>query len=162
LHEDFRRPFGRQISIEGNDETVWHDGPLTAAVRGGRDFVIWTKWVEARQKIRVVIIPPLTDDPTAVCPIPKNAAPTVLSDAPPEFYATSFSIIPASNRSLKDLKTIHAALKDSWRLNSITRNRQRREMIAKEGKNRTGARRKIGQESVKRCANLRGTRTFEK
>jgi nitric oxide reductase NorQ protein len=78
-HEDLSSTdlVGRFL-LEGN-ETVWHDGPLTAAVRAGAIFFL-DEVVEAR-KDTDVIIHPLPDDRRRL-PIEKRG--TVL-DAPPEF-----------------------------------------------------------------------------
>src|SRR5213595_3712832 len=82
--------------LEG-EETVWHDGPLTAAVRGGAICYL-DEVVEAR-KDTVVIIHPLTDDRRRLA-IEKRG--TVL-DAPPEFMLV-VSYNPGYQSILKDLK----------------------------------------------------------
>ena len=79
------------------DETVWHDGPLTAAVRGGAICYL-DEVVEAR-KDTVVIIHPLTDDRRRL-PIEKRG--TIL-DAPPDFMLV-VSYNPGYQSILKDLK----------------------------------------------------------
>src|SRR5687768_18094032 len=96
-HEDLSATdlVGRYL-LEG-DETVWHDGPLTAAVRGG-GICYLDEVVEAR-KDTVVIIHPLTDDRRRL-PIEKRG--TVL-DAPPEFMLV-VSYNPGYQSILKDLK----------------------------------------------------------
>src|SRR5688500_11389621 len=78
-HEDLSSTdlVGRFL-LEG-EETVWHDGPLTSAVRAGAICYL-DEVVEAR-KDTVVIIHPLTDDRRRL-PIAKRG--TVL-DAPPAF-----------------------------------------------------------------------------
>src|SRR5678815_5532621 len=78
-HEDLSSTdlVGRFL-LEG-EETVWHDGPLTSAVRAGAICYL-DEVVEAR-KDTVVIIHPLTDHRRRL-PIEKRG--TVL-DAPPEF-----------------------------------------------------------------------------
>ncbi|MBX3281532.1 MAG: CbbQ/NirQ/NorQ/GpvN family protein [Acidobacteria bacterium] len=96
-HEDLSSTdlVGRFL-LEGN-ETVWHDGPLTAAVRAGAICYL-DEVVEAR-KDTVVIIHPLTDDRRRL-PIEKRG--TVL-DAPPEFMLV-VSYNPGYQSILKDLK----------------------------------------------------------
>lgn len=96
-HEDLSSTdlVGRFL-LEG-DETVWHDGPLTAAVRAGAICYL-DEVVEAR-KDTVVIIHPLTDDRRRL-PIEKRG--TVL-DAPPEFMLV-VSYNPGYQSILKDLK----------------------------------------------------------
>ena len=96
-HEDLSATdlVGRFL-LEG-DETVWHDGPLTAAVRAGAICYL-DEVVEAR-KDTVVIIHPLTDDRRRL-PIEKRG--TVL-DAPPEFMLV-VSYNPGYQSILKDLK----------------------------------------------------------
>ena len=95
-HEDLSSTdlVGRFL-LEG-DETVWHDGPLTAAVRAGAICYL-DEVVEAR-KDTVVIIHPLTDDRRRL-PIEKRG--TVL-DAPPEFMLV-VSYNPGYQSILKDL-----------------------------------------------------------
>ena len=80
-----------------NDATVWHDGPLTKAVRSGAICYL-DEVVEAR-KDTVVIIHPLTDDRRRL-PIEKRG--TIL-DAPPEFMLV-VSYNPGYQSILKDLK----------------------------------------------------------
>ncbi|MGQ0541094.1 MAG: CbbQ/NirQ/NorQ/GpvN family protein, partial [Blastocatellia bacterium] len=96
-HEDLSSTdlVGRFL-LEG-DETVWHDGPLTTAVRSGAICYL-DEVVEAR-KDTVVIIHPLTDDRRRL-PIEKRG--TVI-EAPPEFMlAVSYN--PGYQSILKDLK----------------------------------------------------------
>ncbi|HEX8492803.1 MAG TPA: CbbQ/NirQ/NorQ/GpvN family protein [Pyrinomonadaceae bacterium] len=78
-------------------ETVWHDGPLTKAVRNGAICYL-DEVVEAR-KDTIVIIHPLTDDRRRL-PIEKRG--TVL-DAPPDFMLV-VSYNPGYQSILKDLK----------------------------------------------------------
>ncbi|MEO6390246.1 MAG: CbbQ/NirQ/NorQ/GpvN family protein [Pyrinomonadaceae bacterium] len=80
-----------------NDETVWHDGPLTKAVRSGAICYL-DEVVEAR-KDTVVIIHPLTDDRRRL-PIEKRGT---IIDAPPEFMLV-VSYNPGYQSILKDLK----------------------------------------------------------
>jgi len=96
-HEDLSATdlVGRFL-LEG-DETVWHDGPLTSAVRHGAICYL-DEVVEAR-KDTVVIIHPLTDDRRRL-PIEKRG--TVL-DAPPNFMLV-VSYNPGYQSILKDLK----------------------------------------------------------
>ena len=96
-HEDLSATdlVGRFL-LEG-EETVWHDGPLTAAVRNGAICYL-DEVVEAR-KDTVVIIHPLTDDRRRL-PIEKRG--TIL-DAPPEFMLV-VSYNPGYQSILKDLK----------------------------------------------------------
>jgi nitric oxide reductase NorQ protein len=96
-HEDLSATdlVGRFL-LEG-EETVWHDGPLTAAVRGGAICYL-DEVVEAR-KDTVVIIHPLTDDRRRL-PIEKRG--TIL-DAPDEFMLV-VSYNPGYQSILKDLK----------------------------------------------------------
>ncbi len=96
-HEDLSATdlVGRFL-LEG-DETVWHDGPLTAAVRNGAICYL-DEVVEAR-KDTVVIIHPLTDDRRRL-PIEKRG--TVI-EAPPEFMLV-VSYNPGYQSILKDLK----------------------------------------------------------
>ncbi len=96
-HEDLSSTdlVGRFL-LEG-EETVWHDGPLTAAVRAGAICYL-DEVVEAR-KDTVVIIHPLTDDRRRL-PIEKRG--TVI-DAPPEFMLV-VSYNPGYQSILKDLK----------------------------------------------------------
>jgi len=79
------------------DETIWHDGPLTAAVRAGAICYL-DEVVEAR-KDTVVIIHPLTDDRRRL-PVEKRG--TVI-EAPPEFMLV-VSYNPGYQSILKDLK----------------------------------------------------------
>lgn len=96
-HEDLTAGdlVGRYL-IQG-DETVWVDGPLTAAVRHGAILYL-DEVVEAR-KDTMVIIHPLTDHRRAM-PIDKLG--TVLH-APPEFMLV-VSYNPGYQSVLKDLK----------------------------------------------------------
>jgi nitric oxide reductase NorQ protein len=96
-HEDLSATdlVGRFL-LEG-EETIWHDGPLTAAVRGGAICYL-DEVVEAR-KDTVVIIHPLTDDRRRL-PIEKRG--TIL-DAPPDFMLV-VSYNPGYQSILKDLK----------------------------------------------------------
>ncbi|MGI8468728.1 MAG: CbbQ/NirQ/NorQ/GpvN family protein [Pyrinomonadaceae bacterium] len=96
-HEDLSATdlVGRFL-LEG-EETVWHDGPLTKAVRAGAICYL-DEVVEAR-KDTVVIIHPLTDDRRRL-PIEKRG--TVV-DAPPEFMLV-VSYNPGYQSILKDLK----------------------------------------------------------
>src|SRR5437762_4486281 len=96
-HEDLSATdlVGRFL-LEG-EETIWHDGPLTAAVRGGAICYL-DEVVEAR-KDTVVIIHPLTDDRRRL-PIEKRG--TVI-EAPPDFMLV-VSYNPGYQSILKDLK----------------------------------------------------------
>lgn len=96
-HEDLSATdlVGRFL-LEG-EETVWHDGPLTTAVREGAICYL-DEVVEAR-KDTVVIIHPLTDDRRRL-PIEKRG--TVI-EAPPEFMLV-VSYNPGYQSVLKDLK----------------------------------------------------------
>ncbi len=96
-HEDLSATdlVGRFL-LEG-EETIWHDGPLTAAVRNGAICYL-DEVVEAR-KDTVVIIHPLTDDRRRL-PIEKRG--TIL-DAPPDFMLV-VSYNPGYQSILKDLK----------------------------------------------------------
>jgi nitric oxide reductase NorQ protein len=96
-HEDLSATdlVGRFL-LEG-EETIWHDGPLTAAVRGGAICYL-DEVVEAR-KDTVVIIHPLTDDRRRL-PIEKRG--TIL-DAPDDFMLV-VSYNPGYQSILKDLK----------------------------------------------------------
>src|SRR5687767_10284262 len=96
-HEDLSATdlVGRFL-LEG-EETVWHDGPLTTAVRNGAICYL-DEVVEAR-KDTVVIIHPLTDDRRRL-PIEKRG--TVI-DAPPDFMLV-VSYNPGYQSVLKDLK----------------------------------------------------------
>src|SRR5215216_1536513 len=96
-HEDLSSTdlVGRFL-LEG-EETVWHDGPLTSAVRNGAICYL-DEVVEAR-KDTVVIIHPLTDHRRRL-PIEKRG--TIL-DAPPEFMLV-VSYNPGYQSILKDLK----------------------------------------------------------
>ena len=96
-HEDLSSTdlVGRFL-LEG-EETVWHDGPLTAAVRAGA--ICYLEEVVEARKDTVVIIHPLTDDRRRL-PIEKRG--TVI-DAPPEFMLV-VSYNPGYQSILKDLK----------------------------------------------------------
>src|SRR5213082_2370300 len=96
-HEDLSSTdlVGRFL-IEG-EETVWHDGPLTSAVRHGAICYL-DEVVEAR-KDTVVIIHPLTDHRRRL-PIEKRG--TIL-DAPSDFLLV-ISYNPGYQSALKDLK----------------------------------------------------------
>ena len=96
-HEDLSATdlVGRFL-LEG-EETVWHDGPLTKAVRNGAICYL-DEVVEAR-KDTVVIIHPLTDDRRRL-PIEKRG--TVL-EAPEDFMLV-ISYNPGYQSILKDLK----------------------------------------------------------
>jgi nitric oxide reductase NorQ protein len=96
-HEDLTASdlVGRFLIL--GDETVWVDGPLTAAVRHGA-IVYLDEVVEAR-KDTLVVIHPLTDD-RRMLPVDKLA--TLLS-APPEFMLV-VSYNPGYQSVLKELK----------------------------------------------------------
>jgi nitric oxide reductase NorQ protein len=96
-HEDLSSTdlVGRFL-LEGQ-ETIWHDGPLTSAVRNGAICYL-DEIVEAR-KDTVVIIHPLTDHRRRL-PIEKRG--TIL-DAPPDFMLV-VSYNPGYQSILKDLK----------------------------------------------------------
>ncbi len=96
-HEDLSATdlVGRFL-LEG-EETIWHDGPLTKAVRNGAICYL-DEVVEAR-KDTIVIIHPLTDDRRRL-PIEKRG--TVL-EAPPDFMLV-VSYNPGYQSILKDLK----------------------------------------------------------
>jgi nitric oxide reductase NorQ protein len=82
--------------LEG-EETVWHDGPLTTAVRSGAICYL-DEVVEAR-KDTVVIIHPLTDDRRR---LPMEKRGTVI-EATPEFMLV-VSYNPGYQSIIKDLK----------------------------------------------------------
>jgi len=96
-HEDLSSTdlVGRFL-LEG-EETIWHDGPLTSAVRNGAICYL-DEVVEAR-KDTVVIIHPLTDHRRRL-PIEKRG--TVV-EAPPDFMLV-VSYNPGYQSILKDLK----------------------------------------------------------
>ena len=96
-HEDLSATdlVGRFL-LEG-DETVWHDGPLTTAVKHGAICYL-DEVVEAR-KDTIVLIHPLTDD-RRILPVEKRG--TVLQ-APDEFMLV-VSYNPGYQSVLKDLK----------------------------------------------------------
>ena len=115
-HEDLSATdlVGRFL-LEG-EETVWHDGPLTTAVRSGAICYL-DEVVEAR-KDTVVIIHPLTDDRRRL-PIEKRG--TVI-EAPPEFMLV-VSYNPGYQSILKDLKAVHTP---AFRCNGIRLPERRR------------------------------------
>ena len=78
-------------------ETVWIDGPLTAAVKAGA-FCYLDEIVEAR-KDTIVVIHPLADD-RRMLPVEKKGE---LLKAPPEFLL-ALSYNPGYQSVLKDLK----------------------------------------------------------
>jgi len=96
-HEDLSATdlVGRFL-LEG-DETVWHDGPLTTAVKHGAICYL-DEVVEAR-KDTIVLIHPLTDD-RRILPVEKRG--TILQ-APDEFMLV-VSYNPGYQSVLKDLK----------------------------------------------------------
>ena len=96
-HEDLSATdlVGRFL-LEG-EETVWHDGPLTAAVRGGAICYL-DEVVESRQDV-VVVIHPLTDH-RRLLPIEKRGE---LVEAAPGFQLV-VSYNPGYQHALKDLK----------------------------------------------------------
>jgi nitric oxide reductase NorQ protein len=96
-HEDLSSTdlVGRFL-LEG-DETVWHDGPLTSAVKSGAICYL-DEVVEAR-KDTVVIIHPLTDHRRRL-PVEKLGT---IVEAPPEFMLV-VSYNPGYQSILKDLK----------------------------------------------------------
>jgi nitric oxide reductase NorQ protein len=96
-HEDLSATdlVGRFL-LEG-DETVWHDGPLTTAVKHGAICYL-DEVVEAR-KDTIVLIHPLTDD-RRILPVEKRG--TILQ-APEEFMLV-VSYNPGYQSVLKDLK----------------------------------------------------------
>ena len=96
-HEDLSSTdlVGRFL-LEG-DETVWHDGPLTTAVKHGAICYL-DEVVEAR-KDTIVLIHPLTDD-RRILPVEKRG--TILQ-APDEFMLV-VSYNPGYQSVLKDLK----------------------------------------------------------
>ena len=96
-HEDLSATdlVGRFL-LEG-EETVWHDGPLTTAVRHGAICYL-DEVVEAR-KDTIVLIHPLTDD-RRILPIEKLG---ILLNAPDDFMLV-ISYNPGYQSVLKDLK----------------------------------------------------------
>src|SRR2546428_3179899 len=96
-HEDLSATdlVGRFL-LEG-DETVWHDGPLTTAVRHGAICYL-DEVVEAR-KDTIVLIHPLTDD-RRILPVEKLG---ILLNAPDDFMLV-ISYNPGYQSVLKDLK----------------------------------------------------------
>lgn len=96
-HEDLSATdlVGRFL-LEG-DETVWHDGPLTVAVKHGAICYL-DEVVEAR-KDTIVLIHPLTDD-RRILPVEKRR--TILQ-APDEFMLV-VSYNPGYQSVIKDLK----------------------------------------------------------
>ncbi len=96
-HEDLSATdlVGRYL-LEG-DDTVWHDGPLTTAVRHGAICYL-DEVVEAR-KDTIVLIHPLTDD-RRILPVEKLG---ILLNAPDNFMLV-ISYNPGYQSVLKDLK----------------------------------------------------------
>ena len=96
-HEDLSATdlVGRFL-LEG-DETVWHDGPLTTAVKHGAICYL-DEVVEAR-KDTIVLIHPLTDD-RRILPVEKRGS---ILQAPDEFMLV-VSYNPGYQSVLKDLK----------------------------------------------------------
>jgi nitric oxide reductase NorQ protein len=96
-HEDLSATdlIGRFL-LEG-DQTIWHDGPLTTAVRHGAICYL-DEVVEAR-KDTIVLIHPLTDD-RRVLPVEKRGE---LLSAPDNFMLV-ISYNPGYQSVLKDLK----------------------------------------------------------
>src|SRR5215470_7923514 len=96
-HEDLSSTdlIGRFL-LEG-DETIWHDGPLTTAVKYGAICYL-DEVVEAR-KDTIVVIHPLTDD-RRILPVEKRGT---LLQAPDEFMLV-VSYNPGYQSVLKDLK----------------------------------------------------------
>ncbi len=96
-HEDLSATdlVGRFL-LEG-EETIWHDGPLTTAVRHGAICYL-DEIVEAR-KDTIVLIHPLTDD-RRVLPVEKRG---VILSAPDDFMLV-ISYNPGYQSVLKDLK----------------------------------------------------------
>src|SRR5512139_2142030 len=96
-HEDLTGSdlVGRYL-IKGN-ETVWIDGPLTQAVKGGA-FAYLDEIVEAR-KDTIVLIHPLTDH-RRILPIDKKGE---ILEAHPDFLLV-ISYNPGYQSVLKDLK----------------------------------------------------------
>src|SRR5919202_4959511 len=96
-HEDLSATdlVGRFL-LEGN-ETVWHDGPLTAAVRHGAICYL-DEVVEAR-KDTIVLIHPLTDD-RRILPVEKRG--TILQATDDFLLVVSYN--PGYQSVLKDLK----------------------------------------------------------
>jgi nitric oxide reductase NorQ protein len=96
-HEDLSATdlVGRFL-LEG-DETVWHDGPLTTAVKHGAICYL-DEVVEAR-KDTIVLIHPLTDD-RRILPVEKRG--TILEAAEEFMLVVSYN--PGYQSVLKDLK----------------------------------------------------------
>lgn len=96
-HEDLSATdlVGRFL-LEG-DETVWHDGPLTVAVKHGAICYL-DEVVEAR-KDTIVLIHPLTDD-RRILPVEKRGS---ILQAPEEFMLV-VSYNPGYQSVIKDLK----------------------------------------------------------
>jgi len=96
-HEDLTASdlLGRFL-LQG-DDTVWVDGPLTAAVRHGA-IVYLDEVVEAR-KDTLVVIHPLTDD-RRILPVDRLA--TILRAPPPFMMVISYN--PGYQSVLKELK----------------------------------------------------------
>ncbi|HZS47969.1 MAG TPA: CbbQ/NirQ/NorQ/GpvN family protein [Blastocatellia bacterium] len=96
-HEDLSATdlVGRYL-LEGED-TVWHDGPLTTAVKNGAICYL-DEVVEAR-KDTIVLIHPLTDD-RRILPVEKLG---IILEAPDEFMLV-VSYNPGYQSVVKDLK----------------------------------------------------------
>ena len=96
-HEDLSATdlVGRYL-LEGED-TIWHDGPLTTAVKNGAICYL-DEVVEAR-KDTIVLIHPLTDD-RRILPIEKLGA---ILEAPDDFMLV-VSYNPGYQSVVKDLK----------------------------------------------------------
>src|SRR3982751_6164371 len=96
-HEDLSSTdlVGRFL-LEG-DETVWHDGPLTTAVKAGAICYL-DEVVEAR-KDTIVLIHPLTDD-RRILPVEKRG--TILRATDDFLLVVSYN--PGYQSVLKDLK----------------------------------------------------------
>ena len=111
-HEDLSSTdlVGRFL-LEG-EETVWHDGPLTSAVRAGAICYL-DEVVEAR-KDTVVIIHPLTDDRRRL-PIEKRG--TVLERRPDFMLVVSYN--PATSRFSRISNSRRVSGSSRW--NSIIR-----------------------------------------
>ncbi len=101
-HEDMTAAdlVGRFLLVPG--ETVWHDGPLTLAVRGGAICYI-DEIVEARQDTTVVIHP-LTDARRMLPLEKKNELVAAHAD-----FQLVISYNPGYQSAVKDLEGIHQA-----------------------------------------------------
>ncbi|MEJ7617262.1 MAG: AAA family ATPase [Pyrinomonadaceae bacterium] len=121
-HEDLSATdlVGRFL-LEGN-ETIWHDGPLTAAVRNGAICYL-DEVVEARKRHSGDHSP--ADRRRRRLPIEKRGT---LLDAPPDFMLV-VSYNPAINRSSKISNQLASV---SLRLNSITAGGAGTEIVARE------------------------------